>query len=57
MNRQHELTNLFTTALFNVYLKGDEAAASVLSAEFVAGIADVRLEAKADWRPAQGARL
>ena len=46
--RQHELTNLFATAFFNRYLKGDEAAASVLSAEFVAGVPEVRLEADPD---------
>jgi predicted dienelactone hydrolase len=44
--RQHELVNLFATAFFDRYLKGDEAAASVLSAEFIAGMPEVRLEAE-----------
>jgi predicted dienelactone hydrolase len=43
-DRQHELMNLFATAFFDRYLKGDEAAASVLTAEFIAGVPDVRLE-------------
>jgi predicted dienelactone hydrolase len=44
MDRQHELMNLFSTAFFNHYLKGDEAAASILSPEFSASLPDVRLE-------------
>jgi predicted dienelactone hydrolase len=44
--RQRELMRLFATAFFNRYLKGDEAAASVLSEEFIAGVTDVRLEAE-----------
>ena len=44
--RQRELVNLFATAFFDRYLKGDDAAASVLSAEFIAGIAELRLEAE-----------
>ena len=44
--RQRELVNLFATAFFDRYLKGDEAAASVLSAEFIAGVPEVRLEAE-----------
>ena len=45
-DRQRELMRLFTTAFFDRYLKGDEAAASVLSPEFVAGVPEVRLEAE-----------
>jgi len=45
-DRQRELTRLFATAFFDRYLKGDEAAASVLSPEFVAGVPEVRLEAE-----------
>jgi predicted dienelactone hydrolase len=44
--RQRELVNLFATAFFDRYLKGNEAAASVLSAEFIAGVPEVRLEAE-----------
>jgi hypothetical protein len=44
--RQRELVNLFATAFFDRYLKGDEAAASVLTAEFIAGVPEVRLEAE-----------
>ena len=44
--RQRELMRLFATAFFDRYLKGDEAAASVLSAEFIAGVPEVRLEAE-----------
>ena len=44
--RQRELMRLFGTAFFDRYLKGDEAAASVLSAEFIAGVPEVRLEAE-----------
>jgi len=44
--RQRELTRLFATAFFDRYLKGDEAAASVLTPEFIAGVPDVRLEAE-----------
>jgi len=44
--RQRELTRLFATAFFDRYLKGDEAAASVLSAAFIAGVPEVRLEAE-----------
>ena len=44
--RQRELVNLFATAFFDRYLKGDKAAASVLSPEFVAGVPEVRLEAE-----------
>jgi fermentation-respiration switch protein FrsA (DUF1100 family) len=43
--RQRELMRLFATAFFDRYLKGDEAAASALSAEFIADVTDVRLEA------------
>ena len=43
-DRQHELMNLFATAFFDHYLKGDEAAAYVLTPEFAAGVPDVRLE-------------
>ena len=45
-DRQRELMRLFATAFFDRYLKGDEAAASVLSAEFIAGVPEVRLEAE-----------
>ena len=45
-DRQRELTRLFATAFFDRYLKGDEAAASVLSAEFSAGVPEVRLESE-----------
>ena len=45
-DRQRDLMRLFATAFFNRYLKGDEAAASVLSEEFIAGVTDVRLEAE-----------
>ena len=44
--RQRDLTRLFATAFFDRYLKGDETAASVLSAEFIAGVPEVRLEAE-----------
>jgi predicted dienelactone hydrolase len=44
--RQRELVNLFATAFFDRYLKGNETAASVLSAEFIAGVPEVRLEAE-----------
>ena len=44
MDRQHELMNLFATAFFDYYLKGDEGAAYVLTPEFAAGVPDVRLE-------------
>jgi predicted dienelactone hydrolase len=44
IGRQHELMNLFSTAFFDHYLKGDEAAASILSPEFTASVPDVRLE-------------
>jgi predicted dienelactone hydrolase len=44
--RQLELVRLFATGFFDRYLKGDEAAASVLSAEFIAGVPEVRLEAE-----------
>jgi len=43
-NRQHELLDLFATAFFDYYLKGDEATAYVLTPEFAAGVPDVRLE-------------
>ena len=45
-DRQRELMRLFATAFFDRYLKGDEAAASVLSAEFSAGVPEVRLESE-----------
>ena len=45
-DRQRDLTRLFATAFFDRYLKGDEAAASVLSAEFIAGVPELRLEAE-----------
>ena len=44
--RQRELMRLFATAFFDRYLKGDKAAASVLSAEFIAGMPEVLLEAE-----------
>jgi predicted dienelactone hydrolase len=43
-DRQRELLRLFATAFFDRYLKGDEAAASVLSPEFIASVPEVRLE-------------
>jgi len=45
-DRQRDLMRLFATGFFDRYLKGDEAAASVLSAEFIAGVPEVRLEAE-----------
>ena len=42
--RQRDLMRLFSTAFFDRYLKADEDAASILSAEFIAGIPEVRLE-------------
>jgi predicted dienelactone hydrolase len=45
-DRQRELMRLFATAFFDRYLKSDEAAASVLSPEFAAGVPEVRLEHK-----------
>jgi len=45
-DRQRELMRLFATAFFDRYLKGDEAAASVLSPEFTASVPEVRLEAE-----------
>jgi predicted dienelactone hydrolase len=45
-DRQRDLMRLFATAFFDRYLKGNEAAASVLGAEFIAGVPDVRLEAE-----------
>jgi len=45
-DRQRELMRLFATAFFDHYLKGDDAAASVLSAEFSAGVPEVRLESE-----------
>jgi hypothetical protein len=44
--RQLELVRLFATAFFDRYLKGNEAAASILSAEFIASVPEVRLEAE-----------
>lgn len=45
-DRQRELLRLFATAFFDRYLKGNEAAASILSPDFIAGVPEVRLEAK-----------
>ena len=48
----HNLSKFFSLAMarsiefFDRYLKADEAAASVLSAEFIAGVPEVRLEAE-----------
>ncbi len=44
--RQRELMRLFGTAFFDHYLKADAAAASILSAEFIAGVPEVRVEAE-----------
>ena len=44
--RQRALVRLFATAFFDRHLKGDEAAASILSADFVAGVPELRLEAE-----------
>jgi predicted dienelactone hydrolase len=44
--RQRELVNLFATAFFDRYLKGDEAAGSVLTAEFITGVPEVQLESE-----------
>lgn len=42
--RQRDLMRLFGTAFFDRYLKGDEGAGSVLSADFIASMSEVRLE-------------
>jgi predicted dienelactone hydrolase len=44
--RQRELVNLFATAFFDRYLKGDEAAGSVLTAAFTADVPDVQFESE-----------
>jgi fermentation-respiration switch protein FrsA (DUF1100 family) len=42
--RQHELTQLFVTAFFDYYLKGDEGTSYVLTAQFAQTVPEVELE-------------